>query len=110
MFIPNREEIAKLVKEVKEKYPHKTIWCYTGYTFEELMEQEKEDKNLQTILQNIDVLLDGRFILKLANEKIHYVGSENQRIIDVKETLKKKKIKLYIDNSSLFEKKEVVES
>ena len=103
LFLGNRLEISKLVKEIREKFPSKTIWIYTGYTFEELLEQMKTDKNLDTILNNIDVLLDGRFVLKLASEKIHYVGSSNQCIIDVPNSLKKNKKVLYIDNNKILE-------
>lgn len=109
LFEKNREAIKNLVLEIRAKYPTKTIWCYTGYTFEELLEEKKQDKNLDSILRHIDVLLDGKFVMRLANEKIHYVGSENQRIIDVPTSLKKKEIVLYIDNSKYIEKKEGVE-
>lgn len=109
LFLGNREGISKLVLEIKEKYPNKTIWCYTGYTWEGLMEEKNVDQNLKTILENIDVLLDGRFIMRLANEKIHYVGSENQRIIDVKKSLKEDNINLYFDNSPYMKYKEGVE-
>ena len=102
LFFGNREEISKLVKEIREKFKDKTIWLYTGYTWEELLEQKKTDKFLDTILNNIDVLLDGRFVLKLASEKIHYVGSSNQCVIDVKKSLKKNKKVLYIDNSKIL--------
>lgn len=101
LFLGNREDIAKLVSEIKKKFPDKSIWCYTGYVWEELMEQIKDDKDLKIILKNIDVLLDGKFALSLANEKLHYVGSSNQRIIDVKKSLGKKKIYLYIDNQRI---------
>ncbi len=101
LFIPNRKNIRDLVTNVKKIYPNKTIWSYTGYTWEELMEQMHDDKNLKEILENIDVLLEGRFVLKLANEKLHYVGSSNQRIIDVKKSLEQKEIVLYIDNTDI---------
>ena len=103
LFLGNREEISKLVKEIREKFKDKTIWLYTGYTWEELLEQKKTDKDLDTILNNIDVLLDGRFVLRLASEKIHYVGSSNQCIIDVPKSLKNNKNLLFIDNSKLLE-------
>ena len=102
LLLGNRCEISKLVKEIREKFKDKTIWLYTGYTWEELLEQKDNDKNLNTILNNIDVLLDGRFVLRLASEKIHYVGSSNQCIIDVKKSLKKNKKVLYIDNSKIL--------
>lgn len=103
LFIPNRKTIRDLVTNVKKLYKTKTIWAYTGYTWEELMEQMESDEYLRDILKNIDVLLEGRFVLKLANEKLHYVGSSNQRIIDVKKSLEAKDIILYIDNSSIAE-------
>lgn len=103
LFLKNREEIAKLVSDVKRKFKDKTIWCYTGYTWNELMEQLSTDKSLQKILSNIDVLLDGKFMLHLASEKIHYVGSSNQKIIDVKKSLESGEVCLYIDNSNILE-------
>ena len=106
LFIPNRKTIRNLVVNCKKKYPQKTIWSYTGYTWEELMDQRKTDKNLEEILEHIDVLLEGRFILKLAEEKLHYVGSSNQRIIDVKKSLAAEKIVLYIDNTEIMKKQE----
>ena len=68
-----------------------------------MLEQKDNDKNLDTILNNIDVLLDGRFVLRLASEKIYYVGSSNQCIIDVPNSLKKNKKVLYIDNNKILE-------
>lgn len=108
LFIANRKTIRDLVTNIKKLYPNKTIWSYTGYTWEELMKQAKTDKNLSDILDNIDVLLEGRFVLKLAEEKLHYVGSSNQRIIDVPKTLKNenKEIVLYIDNSDIMKNQE----
>lgn len=103
LFPESRETIAELVKEVKEKYPNKTIWCYTGFIWEELMRQMETDKDLETIIKNIDVLLDGKFVLRLALEKLHYVGSSNQCIIDVKKSLENDKKILYIDNNKLLE-------
>ena len=103
LFPDSRETIAELVKEVKEKYPDKTIWCYTGFIWEELIPQLSVDKSLNTIINNIDVLLDGKFVLRLALEKLQYVGSSNQSIIDVKKSLKEEKKILYIDNNKLLE-------
>ena len=103
LYIGNREEVSLLVKEIKVKFPDKNIWCYTGYTWEELMKQVKDDNNLKTILDNVDVLLDGRFVLSLALEKLHYGGSSNQRIIDVRSSLDTGNINLYIDNNKLLE-------
>ena len=103
LYVGNREEVSLLVSEIKSKFPDKNTWCYTGYTWEELMKQVKDDENLKIILNNVDVLLDGRFVLSLALEKLHYVGSSNQRIIDVRSSLDTGNINLYIDNNKLLE-------
>ena len=107
LFPESREVIASLVKEVKEKYPNKTIWCYTGFIWEELIPQMDKDNNLKDIINNIDVLLDGKFVLRLALEKLQYVGSSNQNIIDVKKSLELDKKVLYIDNNKWLEGEEV---
>ena len=99
MFKGNRADIVSLVCEIREKYPNKSIWLYTGYTWEELLEED--DDVIKVILNNIDVLLDGKFVLRFASEAIHYVGSSNQCIIDVKKSLKENRKILYIDNSEL---------
>ena len=103
LYLGNRKMIRDLVTNIRELYPSKTIWCYTGYTFEELIAQREVDKNLDDILHNIDVLLEGKFILSQKEDKLHYVGSANQRIIDVPKSLDSGEIVLYIDNSKIYE-------
>lgn len=103
LFLGNRKMIRDLVTNIKELYPNKTIWCYSGYTFEELKAQMEVDKNLVDIMNCLDVLLDGKFILSMKEDKLHYVGSANQRIIDVKKTLDEDRIVLYIDNSKIYD-------
>lgn len=95
LFIKNRKGIRNLVLNIKNLYPEKTIWCYTGYSFEELIEQMETDTDLKDILEHIDVLCDGKFVLKLADEKTKYVGSTNQKIINVPKSLKTGKIHLW---------------
>ena len=102
----NQKGLLPLVKKVKERFPDKTIWCYTGFIWEELMRQMDDDDNLKVIINNIDVLLDGKFILRLALEKLQYVGSSNQNIIDVKKSLELDKKVLYIDNNKWLEGEE----
>ena len=63
LFLKNRKTIRDLVLNIKTRYPNKTIWSYTGYTWEELMDQMPNDENLRDILNNIDVLCEGRFVL-----------------------------------------------
>ena len=65
------------------------VWCYTGYTYEELMELAKKNEHYLNALRNIDVLVDGRFIIDLKSFDVQFRGSTNQRIIDVRESLKK---------------------
>lgn len=74
----NIDTVREIVKRVREEYPEKTIWIYTGYTYEEL------DTD---ILQMIDVLVDGAFIESMHDITLKFRGSSNQRIIDVPATL-----------------------
>lgn len=97
LFLGNRETIRNLVLNIKEKYPNKTIWCYTGYTYETLVKQAGKDNNLNDILEHIDVLLDGPFLMRLANIDKHYVGSSNQRVIDMVKTREQNELVLYQD-------------
>lgn len=84
LFPNNRSTITSLVQKIKKHFPHKTIWCYTGYLWEEV-------KNLE-VMKQIDVLVDGRFLEEFADPQLHWKGSSNQRVIDVKKTLKAGKI------------------
>lgn len=79
----NRPEVLKLIKKVKEVYPQKDIWMYSGYLFEEI----KDKKYGKEILSLIDVLVDGEFVKERKNLKLKFRGSDNQRVIDVKKTL-----------------------
>ncbi|MBE6160599.1 MAG: anaerobic ribonucleoside-triphosphate reductase activating protein [Firmicutes bacterium] len=101
LFLKNRKTIRDLVINIRTRYPEKTIWSYTGYTWEELMEQLPNDEYLKDILENIDVLAEGRFVLSLASVATHYVGSTNQRIIDVPKSLKKDKIVIYKEKEDI---------
>lgn len=83
----NREEITRLAKKIRGLLPEKTIWLYTGYSWEDIKELE--------IIPLLDVLVDGRYIEAVRDTKLHWVGSANQRVIDVKETLKLNKIVLF---------------
>ena len=73
--------LAKKLRDI-----NKTVWCYTGYTFENII-KNKDNKQWQDLLNNIDVLIDGKFILSEKTDTLKYRGSNNQRIIDVKESL-----------------------
>lgn len=79
-------EIAKFAKE-----NNLNVWCYTGFTFEELMIMKRFNKKVLDLLSNIDVLIDGRFVLEKKNLSLKFRGSSNQRILNVKASLKKEK-------------------
>ena len=83
----NLEDVLNLVKEIKEKFPTKDIWLYTGYTYEELYYKE-----ISRILLYIDVLVDGPYIEEQRDITLPWRGSKNQRVIDVKETFKQGKV------------------
>lgn len=82
MFQP--QGFADLAKSIKQQST-KNIWCYTGFLFEELLKNPAQ----KALLEQIDVLVDGRFIEALKDEELLFRGSSNQRIIDVQESLKK---------------------
>ncbi|MDE7154205.1 MAG: anaerobic ribonucleoside-triphosphate reductase activating protein [Muribaculaceae bacterium] len=75
------EPLKKLAEKIKDA--GKNIWCYTGYTFEEII----ADPELKQILPHVDVIVDGPFIQSQRNISLHFRGSENQRVIDVKRSL-----------------------
>ena len=83
-------ELAKKVHLVR-----KDVTCYSGFTFEEILNSENEDR--VELLKNIDVLIDGKFILEQRNLELSFRGSENQRVIDVKKSLSENKIILVED-------------
>lgn len=89
----NQMVLVDLVKEVKEKFPEKNIWCYTGYNFENdlLLDGSVRCSATDALLKNIDILVDGEFEINKKNISLKFRGSENQRIILVQESLKNKK-------------------
>lgn len=89
LFPGNRNDILILCKKIKELFPSKNIWLYTGYLYEEISDLE--------VLNYIDVLLDGPFKIELLSPNKKWVGSSNQRVIDIKETKRNKKMVLKED-------------
>lgn len=93
--VANQRALAPFIERVRKKYPQKTIWMYSGYTYEELIGRDAPNCEVtEGILKNIDVLVDGRFIEEQKDISLKFRGSKNQRIIDVKKTLDKKRIVL----------------
>ena len=93
----NQQGLLPLVKKVKEKFPDKNIWCYTGYKFDEdVMDRMcNEWKETPELLSYLDVIVDGKFEEEKKDIKLRFRGSSNQRIIDVKKSLKDKKAVLF---------------
>lgn len=94
----NLSGILNLVKTVREKLPQKDIWCYSGFTFDELTSQN--NSSINEILSLIDVLVDGRFVEEMKDASLLFRGSSNQRIIDVNKSLDKCKVVLLDGNWS----------
>lgn len=93
----NQATIVGLLKRVKEKYPDKNIWVYSGYLFEELTGKIPSHARCEVtdeMLSYIDILVDGEFVEAKKDISLHFRGSSNQRIIDVKKTLETGEISL----------------
>ena len=83
----NVEGLVDLVDQFTQEFTDKDIWCWTGYTFEQLCEMSKTDSVLLRMLLKIDVLVDGKFEIDQKDLKLKFRGSSNQRIIDVQGSL-----------------------
>lgn len=83
----NRSEVFRLIEKCRHDFPDKTIWLYTGYEWEEVCHIKG--------IENIDVICVGEFKQELNDNNIHWVGSSNQRVIDVKKTLEKDEVVLH---------------
>lgn len=89
----NIEATTKLAKAFKEKFPNKTIWCWTGFLFD----RDLKDKE---VLKYIDVLVDGQYKDELHDFRLKWCGSSNQRVIDVPKSLKENKV-ILIDEKEI---------
>ena len=101
MFQPHA--CLELAKYCKNKGYN--IWLYTGFTYEELIKMSEKDTVYKDILKYIDVLVDGRFILKEKDLSYLFRGSRNQRLIDIPNTLKENKVILFNESEYLEENK-----
>lgn len=122
----NLDEVLKLVKQIRNSYPNKTIWLYTGYHVfinypeshrqhkvilstrpnastniiyddELFFKKKEEDRKRSEIIFNVDVLVDGEYIDEQKDLSLKWRGSKNQRVIDVKQSLAQNKMVLYCD-------------
>lgn len=94
----NQEELVKLYREIKQIYPNKDIWSFSGYLFDvDILNGKRHFDVTDELLSYIDVLVDGPFVNELKNISLKFRGSENQRVIDVQKSLKNKEVILYLD-------------
>lgn len=93
----NQIGLLPFIRRVKEMYPQKSIWCFTGYTFEtDILDRMcKEYAETAELISYFDVIVDGKFVQELRNLMLKFRGSENQRIIKVQESLKEGKTILW---------------
>ena len=87
MHPKNLEGTTKLAKAFKEKFPNKNLWAWSGFSFD----NDLKDKE---VVQYLDVLVDGQYMDELHNPKLKWAGSENQRVINVQESLKNNEVVL----------------
>ena len=97
----NQESLYPFVKTVRERFPNKTIWCYTGFVLDEktglLREEKKNTIFTKSLISLFDVLVDGPYVEELKDVRLKFRGSSNQRVIDVQKTLRLGEIALYLD-------------
>jgi len=86
------KECAELAKYAKNQGYN--IWCYTGFTFEQLLTLSQDKPAIMDFLEQIDILVDGKFVQELKSYSVVFAGSSNQRIIDIKKSLKEKTVVL----------------
>ena len=96
LYPANLRAILQLLRKMKERLPKKDIWCYSGYTYEELLSREGEEKEeLDELFSYLTVLVDGRFIEAEKDITLLFRGSKNQRLILVEETGRRGEVILY---------------
>ena len=94
----NQAVLYPFLKRVRQSLPEKSVWCYSGYTFEQLTSDSHPVTEVTLpMLELIDVLVDGEFIEELKNISLKFRGSSNQRILDVKKSLEAKQPQIFMD-------------
>lgn len=91
MEAQNQRALLPFLERLKQEVPHATVWIYSGYTFEELLDETNSRCHTEAtrrILELADILVDGKFILAEKDMKLRFRGSRNQRILELKESLK----------------------
>ena len=96
LYPANLRALLPLLRKLKERLPKKDIWCYSGYTYEELLSREGEEKKeLYELFSYLTVLVDGRFIEAEKDITLLFRGSKNQRLILVEESRRRGEVVLY---------------
>lgn len=96
LYPANLHALLPLLRKMKERLPKKDIWCYSGYTYEELLSREGEEKKeLEELFSYLTVLVDGRFIEAEKDITLLFRGSKNQRLILMDETRRRGEVVLY---------------
>jgi len=91
LFSTNKGTVYLLCKDIKTKFRNKTIWIYTGYDWEYII----QDKRMMAIMKYVDVLVDGKFVEELKDVNYPWAGSTNQRVIDVQKSLQEGQVILH---------------
>ena len=92
----NQRELVKLLRRIKKELPQKTVWSFSGFTYEELTGDSRAVCEVTNeMLSMLDVLVDGEFVEAKRNISLRFRGSENQRLIDMNQTRKEGKIVLW---------------
>ena len=88
--------MLEILRRVRRELPEKDVWCYSGFTFEELTgESRAHTEHIFEILSLLDVLVDGRYMKDRRNISLRFRGSENQRLLDVKKSLEENRAVLW---------------
>ena len=94
----NQPALLDLVQQVKQAYPEKNIWCFSGYLYDDLAAGKIGDGAVtRALLGLVDVLVDGEFILARKKLQLRFRGSENQRLIDLRKTEQAGQVVLWTD-------------
>ena len=98
----NQRVLVPFLVMLREKFPDKTVWCYTGFTIEQILGKSEPKSRAATdvsheMLSLIDVLVDGPYVESLHDISLKFRGSSNQRVIDMKKSIESNKIVLYLE-------------
>ena len=95
----NQKALLPFMKKLKEQYPNKDVWAYTGYIYDKdlVKDGRKHTQDTDELLSTIDVLVDGPFIEERKNIMLKFRGSDNQRVIDLRQTMKNDKVILKME-------------